>query len=393
MKELKPLLAARLAEDVYTLTKEKSIELALEKLNFRFGDIFTFGTDQLLKGRTGGPGIIKSRTAFGFTVVGKKGSPLAGQAIILFRGTQYLGDWLTNFNMGASRSSYSQPVHDGFNRAFKSMQFEIEQFVNCLGPEIRAVHCIGHSLGGALATLCAEWLQCSTKYNPYLYSFGSPRVGLQSFAQMCTSEIGSAKIFRAYHKTDIVPCIPFWPFVHTPNSGDDYYLPSPGTIPLAKYHGMDEYVASVKTSGDWLKLANKRPVKDNASIERWLKKGGVVGFTMASIEWLNDALFYVLNQCFKAVKGILGVAITSTFTLMDQIAYVLHKGIDLAQSLSKWIMRLMRKIMSFLGMQKVVDTSDMTAQFIRDIFSKLSYKMNSYCQQTLDKVLVDGRGI
>ncbi|WP_444993956.1 lipase family protein [Aliikangiella sp. IMCC44359] len=389
MKELKPNLSARLAEDVYALTKEKNLKDAYTRLNHVYGDIFVFGNQQLLKGKTGGPGVIKSKTAFGFTLIGK--GPLKGQAIMLFRGTQYLADWLTNANIGTSRSSYSQPVHDGFNQSFKSMLSQLKDFVGSL-KDVHTVHCIGHSLGGALATICAEWLRASTKYKPYLYTFGSPRVGLHGFADKCTKQVGTNRIFRAYHKTDIVPCIPFWPFIHTPNAGQDYYLPSPGSIPMAEYHGMDKYVASVKGK-NWSQLTNLRPPKTDSSVEKWLKKGGVVGVTMASLEWLNDALVYVLKKCLKGAVIGLGMTISSSLTLMDQMAYILNKGLDLSKAISQWVVYLIRKIMDFLGLKKVVEKADLTTAFIREIFMRLSRVVNEYCQKALDKVMVKGRGV
>ncbi|TQV76388.1 lipase family protein [Aliikangiella marina] len=390
MLQLSPVFSSNLAKDVYQLTKTDSLEQAVSALKAKYGDILTVADKNMITGKTGGPGIIKSKTAFGFVMLGK--GKYDKHAFILFRGTQYLGDWLTNFNIGTSRSYFAQPVHDGFNTSFKSMLPKVKEFVNGLGKDIIAVHCIGHSLGGALATICAEWIKSSTSRSPYLYSFGSPRVGFHGFADKCTKNLGAERIFRAYHKTDIVPCIPFWPFVHTPNAGVDYYLPSPGAVPAAKYHDMDEYIKSVKDK-TWPQLSKLKEPKNNASIERWLKKGGPVGFTMAALEWLNDALLYVLKKCLDVIKGTLCLALSSGLTLMDQLAYIFKKGIDISEKVSGWVVYLIRKIMSFLGLSKVVQAADMTTSFIRNIFHELSRRVGEFCQRTLDSVLVDGRGL
>lgn len=177
---LPPSFSARLARDVYALTNQPSLELAYRQLNADYQGLFSFSSNDLLKGKTGGPGLIKCRTGFGFTLVGQ--GRLQGHVFFLFRGTQYLADWLTNFNITVSRSSYGQPAHDGFNLAFRSMKPKLQEFIK--HAEGATVHCIGHSLGGALATLCAEWLVSSCSIKPYLYTFGSPRVGLQGFADM-----------------------------------------------------------------------------------------------------------------------------------------------------------------------------------------------------------------
>lgn len=153
--ELSPLQSASLAQDIYALTQYNSLEESLIFLNNKYRDAFTFDTNNLLKGKTGGPGIIKCQTAFGFTLIGK--GRFEDHIFLLFRGTRYLADWLTNGNTTVSRSACGQPVHDGFNQSFISMRPQLTQFMNALPKgKVPSVHCIGHSLGGALATLCAN---------------------------------------------------------------------------------------------------------------------------------------------------------------------------------------------------------------------------------------------
>ena len=68
------------------------------------------------------------------------------------------------------------PAHVGFNKTFNSIKPTLETYFNknTTGP----VHCVGHSLGGALATLTANWLHNKQGGRPIsLYTFGAPRVG------------------------------------------------------------------------------------------------------------------------------------------------------------------------------------------------------------------------
>ncbi|MCK4825736.1 lipase family protein, partial [bacterium] len=249
MNELPAELTAKIAEEVYALTKYTTLKAAMLYLNSEYGGLFdfAFSDKNMLKGKTGGPAFIKCRTAFGFVLIGK--GILEGHVFIMFRGTKYLADWLTNMNVSTSSSSLGMPVHDGFNEAFKSME---PQLINFMGElknyKVHTVNCIGHSLGGAIATICGEWVRMTYGRGTKIYTFGSPRVGLEAFSSYCTASVGASNIYRAYHKTDIVPCIPTWPFFHTPipGSGRDYYLPSPGVIPMAEYHGMDKYIDSVR---------------------------------------------------------------------------------------------------------------------------------------------------
>ena len=392
MTAISPELGARLANGVYSLTKREKLKDALTDLNLMFGDIFTFSEEALLKAKTGGPWFIKCRTAFGFTLLGK--GPLQGHAFFLFRGTQYLADWLTNLNISVSRSPSGQPVHDGFNMAFKTMEPKLKEFMTTVQKSnVTHIHCVGHSLGGALATLCGDWMKSGYKIKPYIYTYGSPRVGLYGFADLCTTTIGAERIFRAYHKTDIVPCIPIWPFIHTPNAGQDYYLPSPGIIPMAEYHGMDHYINSVKGKS-WPTLAAlESERKSDDGIVRWLKSSSPIGLTITALEWLNQALVYVLKKCLKGVAWAISGAFGTSFTLMDQLAYVLKKGIDVSENVSSLVLNLIKKMMEILGMKKVLKAAELTREFIRSIFLKLQQKVNEFTQAALSKVLVKGRAV
>lgn len=392
MTAISPELGARLANGVYSLTKREKLKDALTDLNLMFGDIFTFSEEALLKAKTGGPWFIKCRTAFGFTLLGK--GPLQGHAFFLFRGTQYLADWLTNLNISVSRSPSGQPVHDGFNMAFKTMEPKLKEFMTTVQKSnVTHIHCVGHSLGGALATLCGDWMKSGYKIKPYIYTYGSPRVGLYGFADLCTTTIGAERIFRAYHKTDIVPCIPIWPFIHTPNAGQDYYLPSPGIIPMAEYHGMDHYINSVKGKS-WPTLAAlESERKSDDGIVRWLKSTSPIGLTITALEWLNQALVYVLKKCLKGVAWAISGTFGTSFTLMDQLAYVLKKGIDVSENVSSLVLNLIKKMMEILGMKKVLKAAELTREFIRSIFLKLQQKVNEFTQAALSKVLVKGRAV
>jgi triacylglycerol lipase len=389
---LTPLQSASLSYDVYALSRYNTLEDAYFFLNSKYNKQLSFGDEKLIKGKTGGPWFIKCQTAFGFTLLGK--NQFKGHAFFIFRGTQYLADWLTNLNVTASRSSSGQPVHDGFNISFKTMLPKLTEFMSVVSKSnITHIHCIGHSLGGALATLCGDWIQNAHKRKAYIYTYGSPRVGLYGFSSLITRNIGAERIFRAYHKTDIVPCIPIWPYVHTPLSGQDYYLPSPGLIPMAEYHGMDHYIESVRNKS-WGALAALQPEqKTDVSVLQWLKSTSPATITITVLHWLNQAMVYVLKKCMNGAAWLISASFTTSFTLMDQLAYVLNKGIDLSEAMSTITLDLIRKIMSLLGMQKALKAADLTRDFIRHILLSLQRKVNEFTQAVLSKVLVGGRAI
>lgn len=392
MSQFSPKVSANLANNVYALTKQHTLEQAMSVLNDMYGGNLEFSEDVMLKAQTGGPWMIKCRTAFGFALLGK--GPFQGHAIIIVRGTQYLADWLTNGNFSVSRNVSGKPVHDGFNLTFKTMEPKLKEFMGTImGKNITQIHCIGHSLGGALATICADWIRSMYGIKPYLYTFGSPRVGFMGFADYCTRQVGQDRIFRAYHKTDIVPCIPIWPFIHTPNTGTDYYLPSPGVMPGAEYHGMDRYIESVDGK-DWLTLSSMNvEQKTERGILHWLRSVSPVGLTITAMEWLNEALVYVLKKCLNTGAWLISGAMGSTFTVMDQMAYVLKKGIAVSENVSSLVLHLMRKIMEILGMKRTLTAMDLSHEFIRSTFLQLQARANEYARTALSNAMVDGRAI
>jgi triacylglycerol lipase len=388
-----PTQCASLAKDVYALTEYKKLDEAYIFLSARYKDSFDIDSKNLLKGKTGGPGLIKCKTAFGFTLIGK--GKYKGQAFILFRGTQYLADWLTNLNVLQTRScGFNQPVHDGFNQAFKSMLPQLLPFINGLKNHgIHTIHCIGHSLGGALATLCGEWVKSNTGIKPFIYTFGSPRVGFEGFASTCVREIGADRMYRAYHKTDVVPCIPIWPYVHTPNDGTEYYLPSPGVFPGAEYHSMTHYIESVKNK-TWDALKGlKTEQKTDTSIMAWLQEQTPASLTIKAIEWIDAAIQFVIRKVVGAAAWLFSAALGASATIMDRLAYILANGMSLEEKVSNWVMLLIRKIQEFLGGVSKLKKENLNKEFIKLVLTRLQTKLNAMAQNALSQALVNGRAI
>lgn len=392
--ELRPHFSARLARDVYALTEHDTLKRAYALLSSNYGGVFdVIEESTMLKGETGALGPLKCRTAFGFTLIGK--GKLEGNAFIIFRGTHYKADWLTDGNVAVSSSATGKSVHDGFNKSFKSMEPQLMRFMDKVAQSnIHTIHCIGHSLGGALATLCGEWIKSVYKRSSYIYTFGSPRVGLYSFAKACTSAVGDKNIFRVYHKTDIVPCVPTWPFYHAPITGRDYLLYSPGLIPMGEYHRMKNYVGSVSKYKGWAGLMYQPVIaKDERSIMRWLKEHGASGITISALDWLESAIKFVLEKAVKGALWMISSAFTTGFTLLDKIAYMLHCGIELAGETSEWVLLLIKKIIRIIGGNEVIEQTDLTIGFLRYIFQRLMHRVNQYVREAMNQMLVNGRAI
>ncbi|MEJ2743634.1 MAG: lipase family protein, partial [Gammaproteobacteria bacterium] len=194
-----------------------------------------------------GSRLINTRDAFG--VCARGAEQYANDIFFIFRGTtggHYGADIVTDLRMGLTICSSGSFVHSGFNQTFSSMIPDLACFM-ASQRQVRTIHCIGHSLGGAVATLAADW--ASEHYNAAikLYTFGAPRVGfgITGFASKLTTKLSVNNIYRVYHDTDPVPMVPVFPYVHAPTKGMDYCLHYGGLVIHPPAHFMDGYVQSV----------------------------------------------------------------------------------------------------------------------------------------------------
>ncbi|KAH7439223.1 hypothetical protein KP509_04G051400 [Ceratopteris richardii] len=110
-------------------------------------------------------------------------------------------------------------AHRGFLLAFhdvtntRSPEENIKLVADRLGApaeNVRRVICVGHSLGGALATLCAHWCRHVAYPNADIWciTIGSPRVGNRRFAKDFKRSVTKGRSYRLVNKADIVTRVP-----------------------------------------------------------------------------------------------------------------------------------------------------------------------------------------
>ncbi len=127
--------------------------------------------------------------------------------LISIRGTQeLLAD--ASRDADARQVPYAEgegQAHRGFYRGFQAAKPFIERYLNAFYTGEQTLVVCGHSLGGAIALLLAEWLRRKpTKPNIVLYTFGAPRAGDAAFvkaAQPLTHH-------RIVNHNDPVPALP-----------------------------------------------------------------------------------------------------------------------------------------------------------------------------------------
>lgn len=140
---------------------------------------------------------------------------------IVFRGTKFYNiyNWIENLSflkINPYKNTTECPlcdsiaVHRGFYSAYSNLKyFLIRALINiqieC--PECTNIQFIGHSMGGALASLASFDLYHNlTDYKTIgLYTFGAPRVGNELYASMLNNY--NINKLRVVNKKDLVPHI------------------------------------------------------------------------------------------------------------------------------------------------------------------------------------------
>ncbi|MCP3674705.1 MAG: lipase family protein, partial [Gammaproteobacteria bacterium] len=338
--------------------------------------------------------IINANDGFGICARGSEkyeGGKYKNDLFIMFRGTttkNYGADIISDVRIGVKTSRTGLPVHVGFNHAFNSMLPAIEEFVKSNADATGSVHVIGHSLGGAVAALTADWISARKPKKVKLYTFGCPKPGLEFFARKLTEKLEEKNIYRVYHSTDVVPMVPVYPFTHSPTNHCGYQLPSNYFVSLSA-HKMANYVASVGShSWDILKKTGEQTAYSN-SIEHWLKSDKPLNpADPRTWEWINAGLTWVLRKVIGGAAAIIQAPIMDSISLADKIAMILHKGIDLSIDASGWVLSIMRKIMQALGMKLAKTASELTRQFMSIILRRLIARMSNEAVRTVRALMV-----
>lgn len=143
------------------------------------------------------------RERFGFIIESPK------EIIIAFRGTISTTNWISNVKASQKKFKYIKEeclTHRGFTDIYSSARNEIISTINRLSPD-KTITITGHSLGGALATLCAVDIAANTSYkSPNLFTFGSPRVGDPAFTKAFTQYVRNS--YRIANPFDVVTYAP-----------------------------------------------------------------------------------------------------------------------------------------------------------------------------------------
>lgn len=153
MAVLSPRIAADMAAQVYAVQDENGIGYKIFLKRPEFSK--KVDTTKTIKAKVGSR-LINTEDGFGICALGGEG--YEKDIFLIFRGSttaNYMADWVSNARIGVETSATGLPVHIGFNHILSSMRVYIQEFLAANPEATGTIRCIGHSLGGAIATLVA----------------------------------------------------------------------------------------------------------------------------------------------------------------------------------------------------------------------------------------------
>ncbi|ROQ18855.1 lipase family protein [Gallaecimonas pentaromativorans] len=318
---------------------------------------------------TGKSGFALFRKTLGFSLVGKGKAEFEGDHVIAMRGTNMKNvvDALTDANFGMASADNGSAAHFGFVRTFDSIKPGLKAYLDA-NPGRGAVHCVGHSLGGALATLAADWVAINYGRPAYLYTFGCPRVGQAGFARSATANID--RIYRCTHGADVVPKVPLWPFQHIPAGGTEYRLDGSQGFSMAAhsmgYDGSPGYV-NTASKGGWDELHQNSERFMNTPVRLDFDKRLNASFTSYWADKIGAALITLLKDAGYYAAVAAQMALATSFTVYDILAQTIEKIAQAGTKLAAQAKGLIGHMLVFAGKVAGV-VINLTAAFIRGVF-------------------------
>jgi hypothetical protein len=320
---------------------------------------------------------VGASTGFGyvlsFTKNGRK------HAVVATRGTRpEIGspDLLTDIYATPTGVVQGSLVHAGFANTFKSMKSNLSN--SRALKEADYIHCVGHSLGGAIANLCAYYLSKNTNKKVNLYTFGAPRVGLHmGFPGALESQIGKDNIFRVSHTNDPITWIPTFPFLHVLGSDNDknnILLKSPAAPGSMANHSMATYTAKMQQNNSWAAVRNLKHLpkfEDRMMANVWQQEAsGMLDNVKKAGKLVGGAIIWVLMKILRGLLNLLaGAVIMLVATPMDLICRLLYNGAQKVGDLGKLVWKWIKKVADWIGI-KVQNAKDLTAAVLRYILSR-----------------------
>ncbi|WP_138515893.1 lipase family protein [Limnobacter alexandrii] len=392
MNELNPTQIFVLSDKAYELKNGFTQVVKRDLANaLPFVDVET------LKPITATSGLI-TPVASGFGFMAQLNGGRSREIVIATRGTVSHADVGTDINAIPTLGPTGHAIHKGFNTTFKSYVQQLNEFIKQqnLGFKPTAVHCMGHSLGGALANLnaaaCAE-----LGLNSYLYTVAAPRVGMVPYAEHLSKKMNAEHVYRVANEADAVTMLPVYPFVHAPYCHGTVLLDGGWATVSAFQHklatGYSSMVNSTwkqmqsHTRGKQQQLENSMYPANNAEAGRFEQLAKMPGamFSGRLLKMINKAIHDMLTRLGAQSLLSVGHYGTGSFTVLDQMAEILARYAQASHKQAKEVAGMLNAIMAYLG-RATHTVADASVATIRWVFGLLHQSVNTMAKQAIQLV-------
>lgn len=332
-------------------------------------------------------------SGFGFVAEGVAGRQ--GELILATRGTNFEHnkfDLATDANIGYAIGPRGNLVHRGFQKTFLGYRDQLINFITDGGrrKHISTIHCLGHSLGGALANLNASALR-SAGYNVHLYTIGAPRVGLLSFAYDTTKIIPPSQICRVSNPCDPVPMVPVFPFMHASKGESEFLIRTSDKIGIEQ-HLLSSGYARMSSFNSWSDLGFPTPmdVNNQGDLETALKKvGGGTMFSGTALQIISNAITQLLKLAGLIALSSLQCTLSNLFTVVDILAEALAKAAHMSVLVTEKIKSIVSGLLGFLG-RAFIAVKELSYSFLRWVLDMFAREMSSRARLAMDRVMSTG---
>ncbi|WP_341238086.1 lipase [uncultured Limnobacter sp.] len=352
---------------------------------------------ETLKPITASSGLI-TPVSSGFGFMAQLNGGRSREIVIATRGTATWADAGTDTNAIPTPGPTGHAIHKGFNTTFKSYVQQLNEFIKQqnLGFKPTAVHCMGHSLGGALANLnaaaCAE-----LGLNSYLYTVAAPRVGMVPYAEHLSKKMNAEHVYRVVNEADAVTMLPVYPFVHAPYCHGTVLLDGGGaTVSVSQHKLAIGYTSMVNstwkqmqslTRGKQQQLENSMYPANNKEAGRFEQLAKIPGamFSGRLLKMINMAIHDMLSRLGAQSLLSVGHYRTGAFTVLDQMSEILARYAQASYKQGKEVAGMLNAIMAYLG-RSTYALADASVATIRWVFNLLHQSVTTMAKQAIQLV-------
>lgn len=324
--------------------------------------------------------ILNRSSGFAFTAQGKS-SQFKQHHIFGIRGSKSLADWLTNGNVATVCGPRNLEVHSGIQKVFSSLQDGFNKYLVQHNP--KCLHCVGHSLGGAIAELTAIWASdqgIPTK----LYTFGAARVITSNYVHRASYNL---EHYRVTHGADPVPNVPLWPFSHT--VGEFQTAMNSGAFYSTGAHAMEEstpgYVNTVRAYKNYGSMSGTfKALHHKYTVLQYEQRHNAT-FSMRWQEEITNALITFLKKTgqYSLIAVQAGIGLGAQF--YDLIARSLYYSVKKTPEVAGELKGLLGHMLVFVG-QRSTSVKEMSIKFIHWVFGLMVKKLYITAKHAIERV-------